>query len=40
MRRLVLLACTILLFLAGCDSKGGSMSKDEQFAELLKRPEA
>jgi hypothetical protein len=37
--RLIVLACTILLLVGACDSKGGSMSKDEQFAELLKRPD-
>jgi hypothetical protein len=37
--RLFVLVCAILLLVGACDSKGGSMSKDEQFAELLKRPD-
>ncbi|ALG11177.1 hypothetical protein AOZ06_33690 [Kibdelosporangium phytohabitans] len=31
--------CTALLLVGACDSKGGSMTKDEQFAELMKRPD-
>jgi hypothetical protein len=37
--RLFALLCTLLLLAGACDSKGGSMSKDEQYAELLKRPD-
>lgn len=40
MRLLAVLACAILLLVGACDSKGDSMSsKDEQFAELRKRPD-